>query len=429
MNKKIASEIAIGIILLLAIMIGGIFYWQNKNSGQQPEQRACTEEAKLCDDGSYVSRTGPNCEFTPCSETKSLQLANPASTYCVENGGKSEIRTNPDGSQIGYCKLNNGSECEEWAYFRKECGNEAADWQTYKNEKYGFEFKYPNYWSLEENEVFKSNANYKLSVRYISKEQNSLSAPTFCMVNSQDARCQIVKIYENYYANIDWKLGNKNNSFIDIQSPDGGRVEFQMNNFIDTDKTIFLKILSTFKFIDTAENETADWQTYKSEKYGYELKYPQGYVVQKSDTPLSCNLNLNNERGQNDISIHISDYDNYEKHKEYIDKGIILDFDVFINDLNDRCIENAYSWIGGPEAQTPKLIKSENLKINGMQVLKRTYAHLDPAGVPLDRYFSTWRFKENSSYYTLMYNNGKEMKTNIPNDIFIKFLENFKFTK
>ena len=26
----------------------------------------CTQEAKLCPDGSYVGRTGPNCEFTPC---------------------------------------------------------------------------------------------------------------------------------------------------------------------------------------------------------------------------------------------------------------------------------------------------------------------------------------------------------------------------
>lgn len=28
--------------------------------------RACTEEAKQCPDGSYVGRTGPNCEFAPC---------------------------------------------------------------------------------------------------------------------------------------------------------------------------------------------------------------------------------------------------------------------------------------------------------------------------------------------------------------------------
>lgn len=31
-----------------------------------PASRACTMEAKLCPDGSYVARTGPNCEFAPC---------------------------------------------------------------------------------------------------------------------------------------------------------------------------------------------------------------------------------------------------------------------------------------------------------------------------------------------------------------------------
>lgn len=30
-------------------------------------QTACTREAKLCPDGSYVSRTGPNCEFAACT--------------------------------------------------------------------------------------------------------------------------------------------------------------------------------------------------------------------------------------------------------------------------------------------------------------------------------------------------------------------------
>jgi len=28
--------------------------------------KACTQEAKLCSDGSYVGREGLNCEFTPC---------------------------------------------------------------------------------------------------------------------------------------------------------------------------------------------------------------------------------------------------------------------------------------------------------------------------------------------------------------------------
>ncbi len=29
-------------------------------------QTPCTEEAKICPDGSTVGRTGPNCEFAPC---------------------------------------------------------------------------------------------------------------------------------------------------------------------------------------------------------------------------------------------------------------------------------------------------------------------------------------------------------------------------
>jgi len=35
-------------------------------------QVVCTQEAKLCPDGkTYVSRTGPNCEFAPCPSTPS----------------------------------------------------------------------------------------------------------------------------------------------------------------------------------------------------------------------------------------------------------------------------------------------------------------------------------------------------------------------
>ena len=35
-------------------------------SASSTNEVACTMEAKLCPDGSYVSRTGPNCEFATC---------------------------------------------------------------------------------------------------------------------------------------------------------------------------------------------------------------------------------------------------------------------------------------------------------------------------------------------------------------------------
>ena len=28
----------------------------------------CTADAKMCPDGSFVGRTGPNCEFAPCPQ-------------------------------------------------------------------------------------------------------------------------------------------------------------------------------------------------------------------------------------------------------------------------------------------------------------------------------------------------------------------------
>lgn len=44
-------------------------------------------------------------------------LANPASVFCVQSGGKSEIRTGRRG-QYGVCILPDGRVVDEWAYYR-----------------------------------------------------------------------------------------------------------------------------------------------------------------------------------------------------------------------------------------------------------------------------------------------------------------------
>lgn len=48
-------------------------------------------------------------------------MANPASVYCEDQGGTLEIRTGADGGEYGVCLFDDGSECEEWAYYRGEC--------------------------------------------------------------------------------------------------------------------------------------------------------------------------------------------------------------------------------------------------------------------------------------------------------------------
>lgn len=95
MNKhqKGFAQIIIVLIILILVGIGGAgYYLINK---QLTKQTACTEEAKICSDGSLVKRSGPNCEFVTCPEAKADEMIN---------------------------------------------------WKTYTKNEYGFEIKYPSDW-------------------------------------------------------------------------------------------------------------------------------------------------------------------------------------------------------------------------------------------------------------------------------------------
>lgn len=54
------------------------------------------------------------------SSDDSTGLANPASVYCEEQGGRVDIRKDDGGGQYGVCVFSDGTEVEEWAYFRGE---------------------------------------------------------------------------------------------------------------------------------------------------------------------------------------------------------------------------------------------------------------------------------------------------------------------
>ena len=58
MRRFIIGLAAVLVVLLGLLVIPRFFV-------EQP-QIVCTEEARLCPDGSYVGRTGPNCEFAAC---------------------------------------------------------------------------------------------------------------------------------------------------------------------------------------------------------------------------------------------------------------------------------------------------------------------------------------------------------------------------
>ncbi|MCX6778578.1 MAG: DUF333 domain-containing protein [Candidatus Micrarchaeota archaeon] len=71
---------------------------------------------------------GPVCTLMACSN--GTGMANPAAVYCSELGYTYSIQTASDGSQSGFCVLPDGLFCEEWAFFRGECGSKWANLST-----------------------------------------------------------------------------------------------------------------------------------------------------------------------------------------------------------------------------------------------------------------------------------------------------------
>jgi putative hemolysin len=113
-------------------------------------------------------------------------MPNPASAYCEQQGYRVEIRTAADGSQTGYCIFPDGSECDEWAYFRGECGPadqsgstsfpteiptprpmDPADyqgWWTYTHPIYNFSIMLPEDWVVEEITTFDPLMNHAINL-------------------------------------------------------------------------------------------------------------------------------------------------------------------------------------------------------------------------------------------------------------------------
>jgi inhibitor of cysteine peptidase len=61
------------------------------------------------------------CQTATEPTEEPVGMPNPASVFCEENNGALETRIDADGNQYGVCMFEDGTECEEWAYFRGEC--------------------------------------------------------------------------------------------------------------------------------------------------------------------------------------------------------------------------------------------------------------------------------------------------------------------
>lgn len=81
------------VVVLLVLIYFALFKSRpasNVNDNNNENNIVCTTDAKECPDGSYVGRSGPDCQFTPCPELKSTMTQAEARVIaeqtCIKGG-------------------------------------------------------------------------------------------------------------------------------------------------------------------------------------------------------------------------------------------------------------------------------------------------------------------------------------------------------
>lgn len=249
MNKYISTGLGVTIIILVAIISAGAFYFFGQKENLFPTpispiatvsngSKACTEEAKICPDGSAVGRTGTNCEFAACP------------------------------------------------------GKSAADisgWKTYQSAEFGYEIKYPASFG----EPF-SPHNIGNPIAIVSEKTPGLSMQVqffliaFGPINNLEEAYKISTRGSSYqekykkdavfngmpaieYAginnskNVHALVGVLNGEFFDLI--------IESNNYPEMDD-LFQQVFANFKAIG---NEAANSLIYKNTDYGFQVTLPKGW--------------------------------------------------------------------------------------------------------------------------------------------------------
>ncbi len=228
MNQKGLAPILI-IILIATLALGGYLVYQKYQVTHTPPQTtpydpvACSQDAKLCPDGSYVSRVGPNCEFAPCPST----------------------------------------------------GSDISNWKTYTNTEYKITFKYPPSFLIAAEETISNAYGIFFARSEIEKQEVEECLKQYeCYSIPFDISFKVISKLPNKTLNdVIWddsRADSTNFSFTNIdnlpslqEQITGVNESIVYHTYVDRDKTVFHiqigkakdleinvdQILSTFRFL------------------------------------------------------------------------------------------------------------------------------------------------------------------------------------
>jgi hypothetical protein len=243
----------------------------------------CTADAKLCDDGSYVGRTGENCEFV-----------------CPEKGVATDGGQQKEVSSLGAEQALNPTVCD-----RGEC----------KNEKYGFQFSLPGSFEFlkEVDAVYSLNSIYAAgtkSVDYpragdggvlltirVSKDEDELSIDEYLeggrnVVITESSitiagvqAIQHTKKIADTCGIVTYLSVNGRSTFIEMTGGNSGcqRVESLkseydalLNSFV-----VFSPIYERNLDLDVVTNRVTGKSIYTNHTYGFQIEYPSDSQIKE----------------------------------------------------------------------------------------------------------------------------------------------------
>lgn len=273
-KKNILITIA---VFLFTFSVTAIIAYYSKNkpgmlTSDNLMQAACTGETRLCPNGTYVSRVGPNCEFERCPELKRFSGKG---CYKKDSEGEDNFYElsndfNSDGPEkiIKYANADFSVSFE--IPFNPKWGNNECKVLPYlesrdPNGNLRVEFGKPRAWTTSE---FVFHARQSRSGTDIINEQSETAG-----VPHPNPRKKIIGkfnlvVYESYGMGVSriYEIIGKNNNYV-----------FEYREFENIDKNRAEKLENVIASFN--EDSLDNWKMYINKKHGFELQHPKNWEL------------------------------------------------------------------------------------------------------------------------------------------------------